>query len=91
MYFLAKFREPRAYASLVKIISTPGETVFRLMGDVVAEDLGRIFAFAGGNEIGPIEALIEEEQTNEWVRSAAMHALVVLAAAGQRSRLAIRE
>jgi hypothetical protein len=55
MYLLANLREPRAYALLVKVVSTPGETVFDLMGDVVTEDLGRIFAFVCGKEIGPIE------------------------------------
>ena len=35
MYLLAKFREPRAYVSLVKIVFKPGETAFDRMGDVV--------------------------------------------------------
>ena len=53
MYLLAKFREPRAYASLAKIVSKPGETVFDRMGDGVSEDLGRILASVCGIEIGP--------------------------------------
>jgi hypothetical protein len=35
MYLLVKFREPRAYVSLVKIVFKPGETAFDRMGDVV--------------------------------------------------------
>lgn len=35
MYLLAKFRELRAYVSLVKIVFKPGETAFDRMGDVV--------------------------------------------------------
>ena len=35
MYLLAKFREPRTYVSLVKIVFKPGETAFDRMGDVV--------------------------------------------------------
>lgn len=62
MYLLAKFREPRAYRSLAQMVSKPGETVFDRMGDVVSEDLGRILASVCGNEIGPIEALIEESR-----------------------------
>jgi hypothetical protein len=34
MYLLAKFGEPRAYVSLVKIVFKPGETAFDRMGDV---------------------------------------------------------
>ena len=53
IYLLAKFREPQAYASLAKIVSKPGETVFDRMGDGVSEDLGRILASVCGIEIGP--------------------------------------
>lgn len=91
MYLLAKFREPRAFAPLVKIASTPGEIVFDLMGDIVTQDFARILASVCGNEIGPLQALIESEQTNEWVRSVAMRALVTLVATGQRGRDAIME
>lgn len=42
MYLLAQFREAAAYPLLVDFVSTPGEIVMKLTGDVVTEDLGRM-------------------------------------------------
>ena len=73
MYLVALFRETRAYPLLVRIFSRPGEFPFDLAGDVVTEDLGRILASVSGGDISGMAALIENEQANEYVRSAALH------------------
>jgi hypothetical protein len=44
LYLLAQFREKRAYASVVKMFSAPGETPLESAGDTVTERLNRIFA-----------------------------------------------
>lgn len=86
MYMLAQFREAAAYPLLVGFVSTPGEIVMELTGDVVTEDLGRMLASLCHGDLGPIKRLIEDPEVNEWVRSAALDALVVLYAEGQLNR-----
>jgi len=86
MYLLALFREQQAGQLLVRIFSRPGEFVFDLAGDVVTQDLGRILASVSGGDTGPMTALIENEQANEWVRALAIDAVVKLVATGQRTR-----
>jgi hypothetical protein len=86
MYLLALFRETRAYPLLVRIFSRPGEFPFELAGDAVTQDLSRILVSVSGGDAGGMAALIENEQTNEWVRSAAMSGMVSLVTSGQRTR-----
>lgn len=86
MYLLAQFREARAYPLLVRIFSFPGETPFDLVGDTVTEDLGRILASVSEGETGGMASLIENEQVNPYVRSAAMNGLLTLVASGRRTR-----
>jgi hypothetical protein len=78
MYLLAQFREPAAYAALVNFVAIPGEIVMDLTGDVVTMDLGRMLASVFNGDLEPIERLIEDPKVNEWVRSAAIDALLEL-------------
>jgi uncharacterized protein YchJ len=86
MYLLAQFRETRAYPLLVEIFSTPGELSMDLAGDVVTEDLGSILASVSDGDVSGMTSLVENEQANEYVRSAALKGLVTLVACGKRSR-----
>jgi Protein of unknown function (DUF1186)/SEC-C motif len=86
LYLLALFRETRAYPLVVRIFSRPGEFAFDLAGDTVTEDLGRILASVSGGDVRGMAELIENEQANEYVRSAAMSAAVSLVRTGQRTR-----
>lgn len=86
LYLLALFRETRTSPLLVRIFSRPGEFAFDLAGDVVTEDLGRILASVSGGDLSGITALIENEQANGYVRSAAMGGMVSLVLTGQRTR-----
>ena len=86
MYLLAQFREAAAYPLLVDFVSTPGEIVMELTGDVITEDLGRMLASLCHGDLGPIKRLIEDPEVNEWVRSAALDALVDLYVEGQLER-----
>jgi hypothetical protein len=71
MYLLAKFRETRAYPVIIRIVSVPGETIFDLLGDIVTQNLGSILASVSGNDVSGMQALIEDEQANDFVRDAA--------------------
>ena len=53
---------------------------------MVTQDLGRILASVSGGDVTGLIALIENEQANEWVRSAAMDGMVALVTTGQRTR-----
>ncbi len=86
MFLLAQFREARAYPLLVRIFSSPGELAFDLAGDAVTEHLANILASVSDGDMSGMMALIENEQANEYVRSAAMKGLVTLVAAGRRTR-----
>lgn len=86
MYLLAQFRETRAYPLLVQIFSAPGELPMDLAGDVATEDLGSILASISDGNISGLTSLVENEQANEYVRSAALKGLVTLVACGKRAR-----
>jgi len=89
MYLLAHFREAAAYPLLVDFVATPGEIVMELAGDVITEDMGRMLASLCDGNLGPIKRLIEDPEVNEWVRSAALDALLVLFGEGMLDRGAI--
>ncbi|MEO5930650.1 MAG: DUF1186 domain-containing protein [Candidatus Kapaibacterium sp.] len=86
MFLLAQFRERQAYPAIVNFFLTPGEIALDATDDIVTEDLHRILASVCGDDDSLIRAMIENEKANEFVRSAAMSALVVLVAAGVKSR-----
>ena len=86
MYLLAQFREKRAYRPLVKMFSAPGETPFDLAGDTVTERLQCIFGSVYDGDPAPLQALVEDENANEYVRNAALDAFVVLKESGQMPR-----
>jgi len=91
MYLLAQFRETRAYPLLVRLYSIPGETVFDISGDVVTQDLGNILASVCGGDIDGMAALVENNEANQYVRSAALHGLVTLVASDQRTRVEVMD
>jgi hypothetical protein len=86
MFLLAQFREKRAYPLLVKLASLPGELPQDLTGDVVTEDLDKMLASVCCGDTSLIEGLIEDADINEYVRSAAVRALLTLAACGEVPR-----
>jgi hypothetical protein len=86
MYLLAQFRESQAYPILVQIFSLPGEIPFDLVGDTVTEGLARILASVSKGDSSGMTSLIENEQANPYVRSAAMDGLLTLVASGEYTR-----
>lgn len=78
LFLLAQFRETKAYPLIIEFFSAPGEISLDVTGDVVTEDLGRILASVSGGNIEPLKQLIENPESNEFVRGAALHSLLVL-------------
>ncbi len=86
MYLLAQFREERAFPLLVKLFSFPGDIPHLISGDVLTEDLSRLFASVCGNNTTILMQLIENHSLNEYVRAAAQTALVILVGCGTLAR-----
>ena len=91
LHLLAQFREKRAYAPIIKMFSSPGETPFDLFGDTVTERLSRILASVYDGNPAPLRGLAEREQVNEFVRSAALDTFLVLEHTGQMPRAEVVE
>ena len=91
LFLLAQFREKRAYAPIVQMFSAPGETPFDLAGDTVTEGLRRILASVYDGNPVLLQGLIESENVNEFVRSAALGAFLVLERTGQMPRADVVE
>jgi hypothetical protein len=86
MYLLAQFQETRAYPLIVEFFSIPGEITLDVTGDLVTDDLHRILASVSGGDTSLIESLIVDRDANEYVRDAAIRALLVPVARGERAR-----
>jgi hypothetical protein len=86
LYLLAQFREQRAYPYIVKMFSAPGETSYDLVGGTVTEGLKKILASVYDGNPAPLRGLIENEEANEYVRDAAINAILVLEQTGQMPR-----
>ncbi len=91
LYLLAQFRERRAFPAIVKMFSAPGETSYKLVGDTVTEGLKQIFASVYDGNPAPLHGLIENEEANEYVRDAAINAILVLENTGQMPRAEVIE
>lgn len=86
MYLLAQFRETRACPVLVRFFSADQKLVEQATGDIITEGLGRLLASVCGGDIGLICSMVENAELDEYVRGAALEALVVLVAQGVKTR-----
>lgn len=86
LFLLAQFREKRAFEPIIRMFRAPGETSFDLAGDTVTEGLCQIFASVYDGNPALLHGLIESEEVNEYVRDAAINALLVLENSGQMTR-----
>jgi hypothetical protein len=86
LYLLSQFREERAYQPMVSLACADWQHVDIALGNIVTEDLGRMLASVCNGEISLICGMIENENLNEYIRGAAMDALVLLVAHGIKTR-----
>ena len=91
LFLLAQFKESQAYPLIIEFFSAPGEITLDVTGDVVTEYLPRMLANVCDGNIEPLKQLIENPQINEFVRSAALNALMVLVAQEVISRKLVIE
>ncbi|HXI69724.1 MAG TPA: DUF1186 domain-containing protein [Verrucomicrobiae bacterium] len=83
--FLGKWREPRAYPLVVRWLSLPGQQAYDIGGDTVTEWGSRLLASVCDGNLEPIQQLILNREADEFCRGAAVDALAVLAARGERT------
>lgn len=86
LYLLAYFREARALPVIASFFSIPGEITLDITGDMMTDDLDRILASVGHGETGPIQALIESQDVNEYVRGAAVKSMGIMMVHGELDR-----
>ena len=91
VFLLAQFREQAAYPLIVKLLRKNGEIPFELFGDAVTEDMDAILAAVCHGDLTLIKQLIEDETVNEYVRTNALDALLVLYAEDDLDRYSIIE
>jgi len=65
------------------MFSAPDETSYDLVGDTVTEGLKKILASVYDGNPAPLHGLIENEEANEYVRDAAINAILVLERTGR--------
>ncbi len=78
MFLLAQFREKRGYPVIVEFVSTPGRLIMEIAGGLITEYLGRILASVSCGDVSLIKTLVENPDANEYVRHAALEALLSL-------------
>ncbi|WP_201456991.1 DUF1186 domain-containing protein [Chlamydia sp. 17-3921] len=85
MYLLAQFRETRALPLIIKLFAFEDDTPHTIAGDVLTEDLPRIFAsVCDDNTL--IKELIETPNINPYVKAAAISGLATLVGSRKASR-----
>ncbi|MBI3184853.1 MAG: DUF1186 domain-containing protein [Myxococcales bacterium] len=72
---LSHFREPRAHLSIIRAFTLDHETVDGLWGDVTTETLPVLLYQTCDGKLDAIKDLVLNKNADEYVRSAAMHAL----------------
>ena len=80
LYLFAKWRESRAYPSVIRWLSLPGDESFDIGGDIVTEHGGVILASVCDGDLEPIKQLVLNRDADGWARGAGIHGLGLLAA-----------
>lgn len=87
---LAEFREPRAYAPLMKLLASDSERVESIFGDATTECLHRIVVSVFDGDVGPIYRVIHTPEANEFVRDALFDVLAALVVRDRLDRDEVR-
>jgi hypothetical protein len=78
MLLLARIEEPRAFEAISEFFTLPEDVLDSLVGDFLTEDLGRVLASVCGGRMEPLSAIVEDFSRGEYVRSAALSAIIAL-------------
>jgi len=78
IHLCAEMKSTRAFPYFVKIARLPNVVLDCVMGDILTETLPHMLARTCNGRIANIQALVEDPSLNEFARSAAMRALLIL-------------
>lgn len=84
MHLCAQFRETGAYEPLLKIVRHPLAVDY--FDDGITYSLPKILASVSGGDPKPLQAIVEDESLDEFIRSAALQALGALLQHGMLER-----
>ena len=85
-YFLAKWRDRRAYPLFLRWFSLPGEDALELGGDTIEHHGSRFLASVWDGNIEPLKGIVTNREANPVCRGQALGALGVLVAWGEWPR-----
>lgn len=74
------------YLRILRILRLPNLLLDNLIGDILTENMQTMLARTCGARIEPLKALVEDENINEFARSAALRSLLNLVAIGSLAR-----
>ena len=77
MHLLGQFREPAAYPLLVRLFSLERDWQEHFVDDVISDNLPRLFASLCGDDLAPLQSIVENPALNKFVRIAALEALAI--------------
>jgi len=80
LYLVAKWRDARAYAHVIRWLSLPDNQSLEIAGDIVTEDGAQILAAVCDGNLTPIQTLILDRAADEYGRGVGIDALALLAA-----------
>lgn len=78
IYLCAEMRHPEAFPYFVRIARLPTLLLDQVMGDILTENFAQMLARTCNGRIQDLQDLVEDSALNEYARSAAIDALVVL-------------
>lgn len=70
LYLLGEFQDRDSFSTIMKLVSLPDDTVDRLIGDCITEDLNDILYNTYDGDIELLKKSIQDRNINEYVRSA---------------------
>ncbi len=91
LHLLAKFKEKRAFPTIIEIAGLPADCVKGILGDFISESLVSLIVSTYNGDLQAIKALIENEEAYIWCRVAALHSLLGLFVLNEISREEIIE
>lgn len=86
MFLLAQFREKRAYPLLCRFFSGLEGDEYWFCGDIVTEDLPRLWASVFDGNLDPLVTIIENPRIDQFIRIAAVQAMGILYLCGDLDR-----
>lgn len=86
LMLLGHFREPAAHPAILKLCALPNEQADELMGDLITEDLPVILLRTASGNFEGIKSLAVNEENDQFVRAAAVTAIVLGVAEGAITR-----